>query len=105
MNEDMLDKMLKEAYSKDICPSDELVSRTKMSIRKVGAAEHAITLSLLFGIFEMAALGYFLLFSIHNLFTKIMVCSGVLTFFNIIILIICLYREQLKDYFKKLEEC
>lgn len=104
MNEDMLDKMLKDAYSNEIYPSDELINRTKMSIEKAGATDHVIAISIILNIIKMAALGYFVLFNIHNLLIKIAVCSGVLTFFNLIILIILLCKEKLIDYFKKLEE-
>lgn len=100
----MLDKMLKEAYSKNIYPSDELMRKTKMRVRKVGVIDHVIAISILLSIVEMAALGYFVLFDIHNLLIKIAVCSAVLTFFNIIILVIFLCKEKLIDSLRKLEE-
>lgn len=103
MKEDKLDILLNEIYSDDIIPSEELIIKTKMAVRRPGMFEYMITLSIILSLISLFTVGYIVLFKIHYLLGRLIFLTIVSFFTNFTVLIIYLFKNEIIGAFKKLE--
>lgn len=103
MNGEKLDIALSEMYSDTMYPSEELLKKTKSSLKRAGLLEYVIAFSIALNIIGTFIFIYMLLLSPHNILGRIAFFTVFSTLGNVVILIICLYREKVKEIFNNME--
>jgi hypothetical protein len=102
LKDDSLDEILSEIYSEPIFPPEDLILRTKQSLKRPGLLEYAVTASIALNIIGTFIFAYMLLIA-HNTIEKIALYGAVSFIQNIVILITWLYRDKLKELFTRME--
>lgn len=103
MKSDKLDMVLNEIFSEPVYPSEELVKATKLVLKRQGVLRYVIALSMAFNIIATFIFIYFMLFDLHNILEKIILFIIVSIVQNGIILVVYLYKEDIRDIFIKIQ--
>lgn len=103
MSGDRLDTILSDIYTHPVYPAEELVRKTKSALKKPGLLEYTVALGIILNVILALIFIYTILLGIQNIVEKVLLFVIVSTIQNAVILVICLYRKEIRAAFNKLE--
>jgi cobalamin biosynthesis protein CobD/CbiB len=95
--------ILSEVYSHPVHPTEELVRKTKSALKKPGLLEYTVVSGIILNFIEVLIFVYFLFLGLQSILEKVVLFIIVSTIQNAVILVICLYREEVRAVFTKFE--
>jgi glucan phosphoethanolaminetransferase (alkaline phosphatase superfamily) len=103
MDNDRLDNILADIYSDSIYPAEELVQRTKSSLRKPSLLHYILAFSIGLNLIAVFAFIYVMLLGLHSLLEKTALFIVFSIVQNAVILVAYLYKEDVSEILTKIQ--